>query len=152
MDEITLSSPEFADGGPIPAAHSHEAGDLSPALRWSGVPPETVELMLTCEDPDAPGGTFVHWMLAGIPRDRDGLAEGEAGERPRIARGRNGFGDLGYGGPQPPAGDDPHRYVFTLYALRPQSGLTSGFSPEDMRAAVRGKVITSGSLTGTYAR
>ncbi|WP_433231713.1 YbhB/YbcL family Raf kinase inhibitor-like protein [Actinomadura formosensis] len=150
MEQMTLGSPEFADDGPIPAAHSRRAGDASPALRWSGVPAAAVELALTCEDPDAPGGTFVHWMLAGIPRDLDGLATRV--EDPRIARGRNDFGDLGYGGPHPPPGDAPHRYVFTLYALRPPSGLTSGFTSADMRAALKGKVLATATLTGTYAR
>ncbi|MFI0481558.1 YbhB/YbcL family Raf kinase inhibitor-like protein [Actinomadura sp. 9N215] len=151
MEEISLRSPAFADHGPIPSTYSHEAGDLSPGLRWSGVPAACLELVLTCEDPDAPGGTFVHWMLAGIPPGRDGLAAGE--ERPRIARGRNDFGDNGYGGPHPPPGDPPHRYVFTLYALRRPSGLTSGFSVDDLRARLRDDdVLASASVVGTYAR
>ncbi|XRQ02344.1 YbhB/YbcL family Raf kinase inhibitor-like protein [Actinomadura welshii] len=147
---MTLSSPAFTDDGPIPAAHSHESGDLSPELRWSGVPASCLELVLTCEDPDAPGGTFVHWMLGGIPTERTGLAAGE--ERPRIARGRNDYGDNGYGGPQPPAGDPPHRYIFTLYALRRPSGLTSGFSMDDLRTALKDNVLASATLVGTYAR
>lgn len=150
MEEMTLSSPAFADHGPIPAAHSHAAGDVSPALRWSGVPAACLELILTCEDPDAPGGTFVHWALGGVPPERDGLGAGE--ERPRIARGRNDFGDLGYGGPQPPAGDPPHRYIFTLYALRNPSGLTSGFAMDDLRAALQDDVLATAVLVGAYAR
>ncbi|MEV5830004.1 YbhB/YbcL family Raf kinase inhibitor-like protein [Spirillospora sp. NPDC052242] len=150
MDEIKLSSPEFADGGPIPAVHSHEAGDLSPSLDWTGVPTSAVELVLTCDDPDAPGGTFTHWTLAGMQPERDGLSAGE--DAPRIAKGRNGFGDNGYGGPHPPPGGAPHRYVFTLHALDQPSGLTSGFSPDDLRDALRGKVVATGTLTGTYAR
>ncbi|WP_243717225.1 YbhB/YbcL family Raf kinase inhibitor-like protein [Actinomadura sp. KC345] len=147
---MTLSSPAFAHDAPIPPAHSHESGDLSPELRWSGVPASSLELALTCEDPDAPGGTFVHWMLGGIPAGREGLAAGE--QRPRIARGRNDFGDNGYGGPQPPAGDPPHRYVFTLYALRRPSGLTSGFSVDDLRPALKDNVLATATLVGTYAR
>lgn len=147
---MTLRSPAFADHGPIPAAHSHEAGDLSPGLRWSGVPAACLELVLTCEDPDAPGGAFVHWLLGGIPPERDGLAAGE--DRPRIAQGRNGYGDNGYGGPQPPPGDPPHRYVFTLYALRRPSGLTSGFAVGDLRTALKDNVLASATLVGTYAR
>ncbi|TDC75541.1 YbhB/YbcL family Raf kinase inhibitor-like protein, partial [Actinomadura sp. 7K507] len=130
---------------------SHQSGDASPEVRWSGVPAACLELVLTCEDPDAPGGTFVHWALAGIPPERDGLGAGE--ERPRIAKGRNGFGENGYGGPQPPAGDPPHRYVFTLYALRRPSGLTSGFSADDLRAALKDNtVLATSTLIGTYAR
>ncbi|MFG2085951.1 MULTISPECIES: YbhB/YbcL family Raf kinase inhibitor-like protein [unclassified Spirillospora] len=147
---MTLTSPAFTADGPIPVAHSRESGDVSPELRWSGVPAACLDLLLTCEDPDAPGGTFVHWMLGGIPPERDGLAAGE--DRPRIAKGRNDFGDVGYGGPQPPAGDPPHRYVFTLYALRRPSGLTSGFSVDDLRAAMKDNVLATATLVGTYAR
>ncbi|GAA4238035.1 YbhB/YbcL family Raf kinase inhibitor-like protein [Actinomadura meridiana] len=150
MEQLTLSSPAFADRGPVPAAYSHESGDVSPALIWSGVPAACLELVLVCEDPDARGGTFVHWMLGDIPPEFDGLAAGQEG--PRLARGRNGFGDLGYGGPHPPHGDPPHRYVFTLYALRRPSGLTSGFSRDDLRAALKDDVLASAALVGTYAR
>ena len=150
MEQMTLSSPAFAADGLIPVTHSHESGDISPELRWSGVPAACRELALSCEDPDAPGGTFAHWMLAGISPDRERLAAGE--ERPQIARGRNDFGDLGYGGPQPPAGDPPHRYVFTLHALREPSGLTSGFSADDMRDALNDNVIETATLVGLYSR
>lgn len=150
METMTLTSPAFADGEPIPQIHSRESGDLSPQLRWSGVPGGCRELVLTCEDVDAPGGPFVHWMLAGLPLERDGLAAGE--ERPSIARGRNDFGELGYGGPHPPRGDPPHRYVFTLYALRWPVTLTSGFSMDDLRAAVKDNVLTTAALVGTYSR
>lgn len=150
MEQMTLTSPAFTGDGPIPVAHSRESGDLSPELRWSGVPAACLDLVLTCEDPDAPGGTFVHWMLGGIPPERDGLGAGE--DRPRIAKGRNDFGEIGYGGPQPPAGDPPHRYVFTLYALRRPSGLTSGFAVDDLRAALKDNVLATATLVGTYAR
>lgn len=150
MEQMTLSSPAFPNDGRIPAAHSREAGNLSPELRWSGVPAACLELLLTCEDPDAPGGTFIHWMLGGIPPERDGLAAGE--ERPRIARGRNDFGELGYSGPQPPAGDPPHRYIFTLYALRRPTTLTSGFSVDDLRAAMKDNVLATATLVGLHSR
>lgn len=147
---MTLSSPAFGAEGYIPVTHAHASGDLSPQLRWSGVPGACRELALTCVDPDAPGGTFVHWMLAGIEPERDVLAAGE--ERPWIARGRNDFGFNGYGGPHPPPGDPPHRYVFTLHALREPSGLTSGFSADDMRDALNDNVIETATLVGLYSR
>ncbi|MFS2293999.1 MAG: YbhB/YbcL family Raf kinase inhibitor-like protein [Actinomadura sp.] len=147
---MTLSSPVFAAEEFIPVTHAHASGDLSPQLRWSGVPSACRELALTCVDPDAPGGAFVHWMLAGIEPERDVLAAGE--EHPWIARGRNDFGRNGYAGPHPPPGDPPHHYVFTLHALREPSGLTSGFSADDMRDALRDNVIETATLVGLYAR
>lgn len=150
MREIKLRSPAFNDHGPIPKEYSHEAGDVSPPLEWSGVPDEAVELVLVCEDPDAPVGTFVHWLLAGIPPETEGLA---AGEQPTGAvPGRNDYGTLGYGGPHPPPGDRPHRYVFRLMALSEPSGLEPGFSAEDLDEALRDKVIASGTLVGVYGR
>ncbi|HEY8482434.1 MAG TPA: YbhB/YbcL family Raf kinase inhibitor-like protein [Spirillospora sp.] len=147
---MTLSSPAFADGAAIPAIHARESGNVSPPLRWSGVPAACRELALTCVDHDAPGGSFVHWMAAGLPLEEDGIAADE--ERPSIARGRNDFGELGYTGPHPPPGDPPHRYVFTLYALLWPVTLTSGFTMDDLRAAVKDDVITTATLVGTYSR
>lgn len=150
MQEITLRSPAFDDHGEIPKEYSHEAGDVSPPLQWSGVPEEAVELVLRCEDPDAPVGTFIHWLLAAIPPETEGMAAGDppAGAVP----GMNDYGRLGYGGPHPPPGDPPHRYVFQLMALSESSGLTSGFSAGDLDEAVEGKVLGTGTLVGLYGR
>ncbi|GAA4098299.1 YbhB/YbcL family Raf kinase inhibitor-like protein [Actinomadura miaoliensis] len=150
MDEIRLRSPAFSDHTLIPADHSHAQGDVSPPLEWSDVPDAVTELVLICEDPDAPGGTFVHWLLAGIDPGTESI---DAGDVPtEAAVGRNDFGSQGYGGPHPPVGDEPHRYFFRLYGLSEASGLKDGFTGEDFRTAVEEKVIASGTLVGTYGR
>ncbi|GLX02746.1 YbhB/YbcL family Raf kinase inhibitor-like protein [Microtetraspora sp. NBRC 16547] len=150
MAGITLRSTAFGDHAVIPRGYSHDAGDVSPPLQWSGVPPETAELALVCEDPDAPGGTFTHWLVAGIPPESDHLDAGaKLGEH---LVGRNDFGRQGFGGPHPPVGDAPHRYFFRLYALSAPPGLSDGFSARDLRRAVEGRVLASGTLVGTYAR
>jgi Raf kinase inhibitor-like YbhB/YbcL family protein len=144
-----LRSPAFNDHMPIPSQYSHERGDVSPPLVWTEIPDGTAELALVCEDPDAPGGGFVHWLLAGIPPDEHGL---EAGRQPaRAVAGRNGFGAPHYGGPHPPPGDKPHRYFFRLYALPEHSGLRSGFTADEL-APLRNKALTTASLVGTYNR
>lgn len=145
-----LRSPAFNDHTIMPAEYSHESGDLSPPLEWASPPEEVVELTLLCEDPDAPTGTFAHWLLAGIDPATTGV---DAGELPTGAvAGRNDFGAAGYGGPMPPAGDDPHRYFFRLYGLAEPSGLGTGFTAEDLRDAVQDKIIASGTLVGTFVR
>ncbi|NKZ09257.1 YbhB/YbcL family Raf kinase inhibitor-like protein [Actinomadura latina] len=150
MEEMMLRSAAFNDHTLMPSDYSHDSGDVSPPLEWSPAPEEVVELALACEDPDAPAGTFAHWLLAGIDPVSTGL---DAGERPPEAvAGRNDFGSDGYGGPKPPAGDDPHRYFFRLYGLSEPSGLRDGFTAEDLRDALEEKVVASGTLVGTFAR
>jgi hypothetical protein len=103
MAGMELRSPSFGDHQPIPARHGKDHENLSPALEWSGVPEEAAELAVLCEDPDAPSGTFIHWVLAGLQPTATGLAEGE---HPAAAvEGRNDFGEKGYSGPLPPGGD-----------------------------------------------
>ena len=101
------------------------------------------------EDPDAPSGTFVHWTVYGIAPS---VRRFDAGKVPNGAeQGENSFGDDGYGGPCPPEGDDPHHYVFTLYALKDASALPAGAKPDDVRAKLAG-AVARGTFTGTYAR
>ena len=150
MSGIELRSPSFGDHQPIPARHARDHDNLSPPLEWSGVPEEAAELAVLCEDPDAPSGTFTHWVLAGLQPTATGLAEGE---RPAGAvEGRNGFGEEGYGGPLPPVGDPPHRYFFRVYAASAPLGLTGAPSADDLRQALEGKELASGTLVGTYQR
>ncbi|WP_103939141.1 YbhB/YbcL family Raf kinase inhibitor-like protein [Thermomonospora echinospora] len=150
MHEIEMRSAAFNDHAMIPREYSHQAGDVSPPLEWTGVPDEAVELVLTCEDPDAPVGTFVHWLVAGIPPETGGV---DAGEQVTDAvPGRNDYGTAGYGGPHPPPGDDPHRYFFRLTALAEPSGLRPGFTVDDLREAVEEKVVGTGTLVGTFGR
>jgi Raf kinase inhibitor-like YbhB/YbcL family protein len=148
--QMTLRSAAFNDHTLIPKEYSHEAGDVSPPLEWSGVPDEAAELVLICEDPDAPAGTFTHWLLAGIPPETEGVGTGE--QPTEAVAGRNDFGSAGYGGPYPPPGDEPHRYFFRLAALSEPSSLAPGFSAADLDEAVEGKVIATGTLVGTHGR
>jgi Raf kinase inhibitor-like YbhB/YbcL family protein len=147
---ITLRSPAFADGDSIPRRFTCDGDDVSPPLEWSGVPSSTVELALLVEDPDAPGGTFVHWVLWGLDGGLSGLGEGDVPVQARA--GRNDFGRAGWGGPCPPRGSDPHRYVFTLLALSDPLAVEAEVSADDVKRAADGKVLAEGRLTGRYGR
>jgi Raf kinase inhibitor-like YbhB/YbcL family protein len=150
MTGIELRSPSFGDHQPIPVRHGKDHENLSPALEWSGVPEGAAELAVLCEDPDAPRGTFIHWVLAGLQPTATGLAEGE---HPAAAvEGRNDFGEEGYSGPLPPPGDRPHRYFFRVFAASAPLGLVAGASADDLRRALEGKELASGTLIGTYQR
>src|SRR5688572_20049721 len=133
MAGITLTSPAFADGEAIPERHTCSGEDVAPPLAWSGVPDGTAELALLVEDPDAPGGTFVHWVLAGLDPSSGGLAEGTVPAG--AVEGRNGFRRRGYGGPCPPPGR-PHRYVFMLFAAAEPLGLRGRPTADDLRRAL----------------
>jgi Raf kinase inhibitor-like YbhB/YbcL family protein len=130
----------------IPARYTCTGADVSPPLRWSGVPSNARELGLVIIDPDAPGGSFTHWVLAGIPPSERGLPAhvGLTGAVP----GRNDFGKLLYRGPCPPPGR-PHHYVFELLALRAPSGLTPGFR---IAALKHLRPLAAGVLVGTFGR
>jgi Raf kinase inhibitor-like YbhB/YbcL family protein len=142
---IRLTSDAFADGETIPERYTCEGEDVAPALRWDGVPAGAQALALVMEDPDAPSGTFVHWTVLDIPPDAETLpADAPEGE--------NSFGDEGYGGPCPPEDDEPHRYVFLLYALEAPLGLDAGAPPQDVRDAIEREAIASGQLTGRFGR
>lgn len=147
---IRLTSPAFASGGMIPIGFTCDDHDVPPPLRWSGLPAPTVELAVTLEDVDGPGGGFVHWVAWGIDPVSRGLPEGvvPAG----VHEGRNSSGRDGYLGPCPPAGSDPHRYRFTLYALRRHLVLSPGATEAQLRAAMRGAILGQAELVGRYAR
>jgi Raf kinase inhibitor-like YbhB/YbcL family protein len=141
---LKLSSTAFADGAAIPRESSCDGAGTPPALSWSGVPDKARELVLVVEDPDAPGGTFVHWTAFGI-------APGATSVPANAAAGKNSAGHEGWTPPCPPGGK-PHHYVFTLYALGRASGLEPGASAKDVRAALTDGALARGSLTGTYRR
>lgn len=145
---LRLSSPAFAAGGSIPRRYTCDGKGVSPPLRWSGVPRGTRELALLVEDPDA--GRFVHWSLLAIPAGTTALAEG------RVPRGavqtENGFGDRRWGGPCPPEGKGPHRYVFALYALREPLGAGAGASADEVRSKLAGAALARGTLSARYER
>ena len=146
---LSLRSPAFDEGEPIPARFSHARGDLSPALSWDGVPEGTVELVLLVDDPDAPiEGSFVHWVVSGLDPARAGLAEGETPAEATLAA--NGFGKLGYLGPAPPPGHGPHRYVFRLLAVDRPVTLPAGSSYQQVEAATAGHVLAEARLIGSY--
>ena len=147
---FTLTLSAFADGALIPAKFTCEGANVSPELRWSNVPVNTRSFALIVDDPDAPGGTFTHWVLFEIPADRASLAEGT--NRIGVA-GNNDFGRASYGGPCPPRGHGPHRYFFTLYALDVASlKLKSGASRREVDTALRGHILAQTQHVGRYER
>jgi Raf kinase inhibitor-like YbhB/YbcL family protein len=145
-----LRSWAFTDHTLIPDRYSYEGGNTSPPLEWTHLPDETRELVLLCEDPDAPGGTFTHWVVANIPPESTGADEGALPDG--VVLGRNGFGELGWGGPRPPVGDDAHRYFFHLYVLDRPMRFSEGVSAADLRDAIEGHVLGHGTLVGLFAR
>jgi Raf kinase inhibitor-like YbhB/YbcL family protein len=145
---LSLTSGAFEHGERIPERHSGEGEDVSPPLSWDELPEGTESLALIVDDPDAPSGTFVHWLAWGIDPQSGGLGEGESPP----SQGAGGFGDVGYRGPAPPPGHGPHRYFFRLYALDATPELAPGAGREELEAAIEGHVIESGELMGTYER
>jgi Raf kinase inhibitor-like YbhB/YbcL family protein len=146
---VELRSRAFTNNTPIPARFSRDGENLSPPLEWSGVLDEAVELVLICEDPDAPRGTFVHWLVSGIaPKD----AVLDAGQIPGgSVLGRNDFGNTGWDGPQPPPGA-AHRYYLRLYALNAPANLRPGFDADQLRRAAESKGADTATLIGLFQR
>jgi len=151
MAEIHVHSPAFHDDEPVPSRYAHDHENVSPPLHWSDVPEGTTELVLLCEDPDAPTGSFLHWLVTGIDPAAEGVNEGET--PPGGREWANGFGEQGWGGPQPPVGDQPHHYVFHLYALADPVRLPAKPSPDDVHRQVeRANLLASAITVGTYQR
>ncbi len=149
-ERLRVSSPAFAGGATIPARYTCSGENVSPPLAWEGVPARTRSLALLMQDPDAPGGTYVHWTAFDLPPT---LREVSAAMLPAGAReGENSFGDRGYAGPCPPEGDAPHHYGFVIYALDAPLGLDAGSAPQAFRAAVATHAIARGTLTGRFGR
>jgi Raf kinase inhibitor-like YbhB/YbcL family protein len=153
---LVLTSPAFRDGTAIPAGHTCDGADTSPPLAWRGAPPGTVAFALIADDPDAPAGTWVHWVLYNLPGDRAELPEGVAKteQLPQLGgalQGKNDFRRVGYGGPCPPPGR-AHRYFFKLYALDALVSLRGGATKRELERAMAGHVIGEARMMGTYAR
>jgi len=148
-----IESDVFEPGGPIPSKFSCDGQDVSPPLSWSGVPEGTSSLALVMEDPDAPAGIWVHWVLYNIPANLKGLSEGVPAEQ-ELANGTlsglNSWRRRGYGGPCPPAGT--HRYYFRLYALDGSLGLQAGATKERLSEAMQGHILGQTEIMGTYSR
>jgi Raf kinase inhibitor-like YbhB/YbcL family protein len=146
--EFLLTSSAFAEGGTIPRRYTCDGQDHSPSLSWTAPPTGSRSLALILDDPDAPGGRFIHWLAWGIPPDTGGLAEGKAAP----LEGRNDFGTVGYRGPCPPHGRGPHRYRFRLHALGEELRLTSGTGVAELERVLTGNLLAAAELVGTYER
>ncbi|HEY9648171.1 MAG TPA: YbhB/YbcL family Raf kinase inhibitor-like protein [Chroococcidiopsis sp.] len=150
---FALRSSAFADGGMIPAVYTCQGGDRSPELHWDAPPSATQSLALLVDDPDAPRGSFTHWLLYNLPPDLRQLPAGITNQ-PQLegggVQGKNSFGRIGYGGPCPPSGT--HRYVFRLYALDQRLDLPPGANLSQAIAAMTGHVLAVAILTGRFAK
>lgn len=151
---LTITTTSFPAEGMIPAKYTCEGANVSPALSWTGVPAGAKTLALICDDPDAPGGNWVHWVLFNLPAAASGLAE-KVDTGPTLPggarQGMNDFGKTGYGGPCPPPGK-AHHYFFKLYALDIRLRLKAGATKKDLLQAMDGHVIADGLLMGKYQR
>jgi hypothetical protein len=151
---FSLKSPAFANGGEIPKRYTCDGADLSPALAWDEVPTAALSLALIADDPDAPMGTWTHWIVWNIPVMATALPEGtpkteliDNGAR----QGKNDFKRLGYGGPCPPPGK-PHRYFFKLYALDAMLDVKAGTGRSELELAMKRHILSQTEWMGTYKR
>ena len=145
---LKIESRSFASESTIPKQHTCDGADLSPALTWAGAPAGTKSFALICDDPDAPVGTWVHWVVWNIPPAATAVP---AGSVPKGAlQGTNDFGRRSYGGPCPPSGT--HRYFFKLYALDTTLSLGSGTTKKELERAMAGHILAHAELKGTYRR
>jgi len=151
---LTLTSSAFQNEGNIPKKFTCDGLDVSPALQWSGAPPNTQSFALIVDDPDAPAGTWVHWVAYDLPSAVQQLAEGVP-KQEQIAgsgrQGRNDFRKIGYGGPCPPP-PKPHRYFFRLYALDQTLGLKPGATKALVESAMSGHILAQAQIMGRYGR
>lgn len=154
LSEMTLTSTAFSEGQAIPKKYTGDGEDVSPPLFWENPPGDTQSFAVICHDPDAPlissNGTygFVHWVVYNLPASADSLAEGSPAGTP----GKNNFGKLGYGGPQPPEGHGLHRYYFWVLALDTELELDEGLSLWQLLETIEPNVIGMNRLVGTYQR
>jgi Raf kinase inhibitor-like YbhB/YbcL family protein len=150
---LKITSPAFREGEMIPRKYTCDARDVSPPLGWTGLPGGTKTLALICDDPDAPAGTWVHWVAYNLPVALSGLSEATPTD-PEIKgggrQGRNDFKRIGYGGPCPPSGT--HRYYFKLYALDTELDLPAGATKADLLRVMEGHVLAEAQLMGKYKR
>ncbi len=154
MTELELKSDAFKQEETIPEKYTCDGDNISPQLSWSRPPEGTKELVLICDDPDAPVGTWDHWVLYGLAPDTIGLPEGVPTTR-KIERGglqgKNSWGNIGYGGPCPPKGP-AHRYFFKLYAVDEALSLKPGATKKDVLKAMEGHILARGKLMGKFQR
>lgn len=152
--DFQIKSKAFEDKAPIPSKYTGDGPDVSPPLVWTNAPEGTKVFVLICDDPDAPVGTWVHWVLYDIPVDIRALDEAMPKDEQVLGsakQGRNDFRRIGYDGPSPPRGK-PHRYLFKLYAMDKETGLKPGATKDQVLKAIKGHVLAQTELTGTYQR
>ena len=156
--KLQITSTAFQAGQPIPRKYTGEGEDASPALAWAGVPAETDELVLICDDPDASTPQpWVHWVIYKIRGPATSLPEGvpahaEVAQPSGARQGKNSWDTVGYRGPMPPPGHGLHHYHFKLYALDTELDLRAGATKEQVLQAMSGHVLAEGELIGTYER
>jgi Raf kinase inhibitor-like YbhB/YbcL family protein len=151
---IEVTSTAFKASEIIPMQYTGDGEDRSPPLRWSEPPSGTKSLAMICDDPDAPRGTWVHWVLFNLPAQARELEEGVPTKETLgngSKQGKNDFGNIGYGGPAPPKGK-PHRYFFKLYALDVALDLPTGATKAELEKAMKGHILAEGQLMGNYKR
>lgn len=148
MMRIDLTSPAFEHQQTIPERYTCDGKDVSPELRWTVVPSNTQSFVLIVDDPDAPVGTWIHWVLFDIPPETRSLPEGVQGVG---TQGRNSWRSPGYGGPCPPPGK-PHRYFFKIYALDTMLELSAGATKAEVERAMQNHILGYGELIGLYGR
>ena len=147
---LSLRSPSFSDNTIIPRRHSRAEENVSPALDWERPPEETVEVVLLCEDRDAPDSGRTHWLITGIDPRITSIAEGSV--PPGAVAWPNAFDEDGYTGPHPPAGDEPHRYLFQVFALKAPLAMDASASMDDVQRRVDDRRIATGTLIGHFRR
>jgi Raf kinase inhibitor-like YbhB/YbcL family protein len=151
---VQVTSSAFAEGQPIPAKYTCDGEDISPPLKWGSIPQGAKSLALICDDPDAPAGTWVHWVLYDLPATVAELPERVPMTETIPNGGKQGINDfkrVGYGGPCPPRGG-PHRYFFKLYALDAELQLKAKATKKELVRAMEGHILAEGQLMGTYKR
>lgn len=152
----SLTSTAFSSEGQIPSKYTCDGEDISPPLSWSKPPAGTVELALVCNDPDAPVGNWIHWVLYGLPPDQQSLPEGvptseTLADLGGAKQGLTDFKKVGYGGPCPPTGP-AHHYHFRLYALDAHIDLASRATEAQLTRAMQGHILAQAELVGLYSR
>lgn len=155
LSQFVISTSAFAEGELVPVKHTCDGQDVSPALQWTNPPDSTRSLALICDDPDAPGRTWVHWVLFDIPANITELPEGvsikDIDTFEGAIEGKNDFGKTSYGGPCPPRGP-AHRYFFKLYALDSTLSLNKGATKADVEKAMTGHILAQAQVMGKYKR
>lgn len=147
---VTIVSKQFNNNDTIPVEFTCDGENSSPAVWWHGVPSSARSLTLVCEDPDAPGGTWDHWIVFNIPSHVTMIQKSARAKDIPARYGTNSWGKPAYGGPCPPSGT--HRYVFTLYALDSELSLTANAAKKDILGAMQGHIIQRAQIIGTYQR